>query len=135
MRGRKHRAAPTSNLPDTVDSNIPHRQRPGDCGAWHIARSVLVELALALHATPVRLRYQELEQRPSLLPIGIRLTAHLRTSTGRPVIVVYRSESAPAGPRGDYWSVTVNGVQAAHGTRNLPTPHHVATIAHRALTS
>jgi hypothetical protein len=40
-------------LPDSVDSNLPHRGNVDGPGAWAVARGVLVELCRALDASPL----------------------------------------------------------------------------------
>ncbi|MDA3644377.1 hypothetical protein LZ318_30805 [Saccharopolyspora indica] len=106
-------------LPE-VEANIPVRDdAPGDCGAWHHARAVLAEVARALPAAPVRLHFRELET-PTRVPFGIEVTAVVRTVGDVVITVVSRSESAPAGPRGDYWELTVNGLVPEEGTGTFP---------------
>ncbi|UJW32534.1 hypothetical protein L3Q67_01725 [Saccharothrix sp. AJ9571] len=120
-------------LPDTVDSNIPRRGGLGEPGAWNVARGLLVELCRALAATPISLRYQELETRRSRAPIGIRVTAAALRDHRR-VTAIYRRENAPYSTRGDYWLLTVNGLLDPDGEGvHPPSLPRIATIARRTL--
>lgn len=105
-------------LPDDVGTNIPSRGYVGSLGAHDWARGHLVELCQRLSGAPVSVHYRELltchphedpDTTPAHLPVGNEVTAVLRDHDGQLVTVVTRDESAPYGPRGDYWQVTVNG--------------------------
>ncbi|QFZ20532.1 hypothetical protein [Saccharothrix syringae] len=122
-------------LPDTVECNIPRRGAAGECGAWDWARGHLVELHFRLGGAPAALYYRDLvapHPHDALgvaphLPVGVEVTARLRTREDRLVTVVSRVESAPHGPRGDHWQVTVDGEiptdaddPALHGEHRYP---------------
>lgn len=106
-------------LPDDVETNIPRRGCLGGYGAHNWARGHLIELHRRLGGTPLSLHYRELLIRPPHDPalagervlecMGVEATARLRDRSGRELTVVSRAESAPDGPRGDYWQITVNG--------------------------
>lgn len=105
-------------LYDDVECNIPRWGALGEYGAWDWARGHLVELHRRLGGTAVSLHYRELLTRhphqdpdttPAHLPVGNEVTAVLRDRAGELVTVVTRAESAPYGPRGDFWQVEVNG--------------------------
>ncbi|MGW4527825.1 hypothetical protein [Amycolatopsis sp. NPDC004378] len=104
-------------LPKEVETNIPRRGYPGGYGAHDWARGHLVELYWTLGGAPLSLHYRELLARrpheddtvPEHLPVGCEVTARLRADDGQVITVVSRTESAPYGPRGDYWQLTVDG--------------------------
>lgn len=104
-------------LREEVETNIPRRGHPGSYGAHNWARGHLVELYIFLGGTPLSVHYRELLARgphedhtvPEHLPVGCEVTARLRTDDGQVLTVVSRAESAPYGPRGDYWQLTVDG--------------------------
>ncbi|GAB3289123.1 hypothetical protein [Parasphingorhabdus pacifica] len=122
-------------LPDEVDSNIPRRGSVGEYGAWNHARGVLVEISRRLRAVPLALDYRELEA-PARLPVGIEVTAVVRANIGQPVTVISRRETAPYGPRGDYWQLTVDGVVPEGGLhRHPPSLPWLAHLVRHALHS
>lgn len=106
-------------LPDNVETNIPHRGCLGGYGAHNWARGHLVELHRRLGGVPLSLHFRELLVRPTRDPalvgerclegMGVEATACLRDPRGQLITVVSRAESAPYGPRGDHWEVTING--------------------------
>ncbi|GAA2798964.1 hypothetical protein [Saccharopolyspora taberi] len=107
-------------LPTEVDTNILRTGSAGEFGSWNHARGVLVEVSRCLRAMPVALNYRELETGPARLPVGIEVTAIARDDAGALVTVISRQESAPYGPRGDYWQLTVNGVVPEDGISSSP---------------
>lgn len=122
-------------LPDDVDCNIPRRGAEGECGAWDWARGHLVELHRRLGGTPLSVHYRDLVARhphdPAAvaphLPVGHEVTARLGIRDGRVLTIVSRTESAPYGPRGDHWEMTIDGVTPAdaqdpalHGVHRYP---------------
>lgn len=122
-------------LPDEVASNIPRRGSVGEFGAWNHARGVLVEVSRRLRATPLSLHYLELET-PDRLPVGTDVTAVVEDHTRQRLSVVSRRESAPYGPRGDYWQLSVDGVVPDGGThRHPPSLPWLAHLVHLALHS
>jgi hypothetical protein len=111
-------------LYDGVECNIPRWGREGEFGVWNYARGVLVETSRAVGGTPVSLRYRELLTRqphedpatvPAHLPVGHEITAVIRDADGELVTVVDHRETAPYGAHGDFWELTVNGVQPEDG--------------------
>ena len=104
---------------DDVESNIPRRGCVGQPGGFNYARGLLVELSIALDATPAALRYRELETGRHGDTFGIRLTATVYCGPRR-LDVVSRHESAPYGPRGDYWCLTVAGEVPDDGEAKYP---------------
>jgi hypothetical protein len=112
-----HDASRCYVLYDDVECNIPRWGSLGEYGAWDWARGLVVELHRRLGGTPVSLHYHELLTRYPLddrgtrahLPVGIEVTAILRDRDGQDVTVVSRRETAPYGPRGEHWHITVNG--------------------------
>ncbi|WP_103337704.1 hypothetical protein [Amycolatopsis sp. CA-126428] len=117
-------------LPESVVCNIPRRGSLGSYGAWNVARGVLVELCLALPATPVSLLYDEPAQRRNCMRVAIRITAHARRADGQDVRVIYRSERTDAEPWPEFWSVAVNGFIPASGRDvRRPSPPWIAHIA------
>lgn len=123
-------------LYDDVECNIPRWGALGEYGAWDWARGHLVELHRRLGGSPVSLRYHELlacpphldpSTTPAQLPVGNEVTTRLGDRAGELVTVVTRAESAPYGPRGDFWQVEVNGEipddaddPALHGVQTYP---------------
>ncbi|RAS59506.1 hypothetical protein C8D87_114118 [Lentzea atacamensis] len=105
-------------LPDAVETNVP-RGCLGECGVYNWARGHLVELHRRLGGVPLSVHLHELLVRPAHDPalvgervlegMGSMVTVRLRDPDGQEITVVSRAESAPYGPRGDYWQVTVNG--------------------------
>lgn len=93
-------------LPSEVDTNIPRAGGAGEFGSWNYACGVLVEVSRRLPAAPLSLHYRELET-PGHLPMGIEVTAVV-DDTRRRISVVSRLETAPCGPRGDYWELSVD---------------------------
>lgn len=121
-------------LPAAVESTIPRWGSAGEPGAWNHARGVLVEVSRRLWAEPVALHYRELESGPSRLPVGIEVTAVVCTNTAERITVGSRRETAPHGPRGDLWRLTVNGVVPQGGRdRHPPSLPWLALLVHRAL--
>ncbi|WP_370973911.1 hypothetical protein [Amycolatopsis sp. cg9] len=112
-----HDACRSYVLRDEVETNVPRRGHLGSLGVHNWARGHLVELYIALGGTPLSLHYRELLARgpheddtvPEHLPVGCEVTARLRTDDGQVITVVSRTESAPYGPRGDHWQLTVDG--------------------------
>ncbi|TVT23392.1 hypothetical protein FNH05_33055 [Amycolatopsis rhizosphaerae] len=112
-----------------VECNIPRWGSEDEYGAWSYARGVLVETSRALYGTPVSLRYRELLSRqphedpstvPAHLPVGYEITAVVHDCTGKLVTVVHHRETAPHGAHGDFWRLTVNGIEPEDGLATHP---------------
>lgn len=120
-------------LPDTVDSNIPHRPIPGDYGAWWFARGLLVETSRYLRTTPWSLHYQECNHPHTCAPLNTVVTAVVRDDNTL-VRIVFTYGCAPYNPRGDFWELLVNDRQPEDGSgRCAPSPLVLANIAWRAV--
>lgn len=105
---------------DNVQANVPRWGSAGECGAWNYARGLAVELSRVLAARPISVHYRELERGPGL-PVGNEVTAVVQRHPDRQLVTVTsRRESAPYGPRGDNWQLTVNNTVPADGAARHP---------------
>jgi hypothetical protein len=121
-------------LPDDVVCNIPRRPTPGECGAWNVARGLLVEACRATAGRPLALHHVDYASSVGVRPSVSVTLARLRLRTGREVEFVTRRCSADEGRIVDTWTIAINGHALAHEDRAYPpSPVVIGLIVARAI--